>query len=87
MIDQYGRGIEYLRISVTDRCNFRCVYCMPEQGLDWLPRTDILTYEEIAAVMDCPIGTVRSRIYRAREAIAEKLRPLLAAGRALHQVS
>ena len=35
--DQFGRSIEYLRISVTDRCNFRCVYCMPLEGLDWLP--------------------------------------------------
>ena len=45
--DQFGRSIEYLRISVTDRCNFRCVYCMPEQGLPWLPKQDILSYEEI----------------------------------------
>ena len=36
--DQFGRGIEYLRISVTDRCNFRCVYCMPLEGLPWLPK-------------------------------------------------
>jgi cyclic pyranopterin phosphate synthase len=37
MKDQHGRSIEYLRISVTDRCNFRCVYCMPQEGLPWLP--------------------------------------------------
>ena len=37
MIDQYGRTIEYLRISVTDRCNLRCVYCMPEEGIEQLP--------------------------------------------------
>ena len=49
--DQFGRGIEYLRISVTDRCNFRCVYCMPVEGLDWLPKKDILSYEEIAEVV------------------------------------
>lgn len=36
MIDQYGRTIEYLRISVTDRCNLRCVYCMPEEGIEQL---------------------------------------------------
>ena len=41
--DQFGRRIEYLRISVTDRCNFRCAYCMPLEGLPWLPREDILT--------------------------------------------
>ena len=49
--DQYGRSIEYLRISVTDRCNFRCVYCMPADGLPWLPKQDILTYEEITAIV------------------------------------
>ena len=64
VIDQFGRSIEYLRISVTDRCNFRCVYCMPEHGLDWLPRADILTYEEIADVVAqlAPLGLKRLRI-------------------------
>ena len=46
--DQFGRRIEYLRVSVTDRCNFRCVYCMPAAGLPWLPKADLLSYEEIA---------------------------------------
>lgn len=48
MIDQFGRRIEYLRISVTDKCNLRCVYCMPLEGLPWLKRAEILTYEEIS---------------------------------------
>ena len=47
MLDSYGRLIDYLRISVTDRCNMRCVYCMPEEGVDKLPHCDILTYDEI----------------------------------------
>ena len=47
MLDGYHRNINYLRISVTDRCNFRCVYCMPPQGKVWLNHSDILTYEEI----------------------------------------
>ncbi len=47
MLDGYGRNISYLRISVTDRCNFRCVYCMPPQGREWLDHADILTYEEL----------------------------------------
>jgi cyclic pyranopterin phosphate synthase len=51
MRDGFGRRIEYLRISVTDKCNLRCVYCMPEHGLPWLARAEILTYEEIAAVV------------------------------------
>ena len=62
--DQHGRSIEYLRISVTDRCNFRCVYCMPEAGLDWLPKKEILSYEEIVAVVGqlAPLGLRRLRI-------------------------
>ena len=62
--DQYGRSIEYLRISVTDRCNFRCMYCMPLEGLQWLPRKDLLTYEEITDVVRqlAPLGLRRLRI-------------------------
>ena len=51
MRDGFGRRIEYLRISVTDKCNLRCVYCMPEEGLPWLGRSEILTYEEIARIV------------------------------------
>lgn len=47
MKDSYGRKIEYVRISVTDRCNLRCIYCMPEHGVIWRPREEMLTYEEI----------------------------------------
>ncbi len=47
LTDKYGRVIDYLRISVTDRCNLRCVYCMPEGGVSSLPHEDILRYEEI----------------------------------------
>ena len=47
LIDTFGRVHRDLRISVTDRCNFRCTYCMPEEGMQWLPREDILTFEEI----------------------------------------
>lgn len=48
LADGFGRAIKNLRISITDRCNFRCRYCMPEEGLAWLERGEILTYEEIA---------------------------------------
>jgi cyclic pyranopterin phosphate synthase len=48
--DRHNRIISYLRISVTDRCNFRCVYCMPAEGVDLVPRDNLLTYEEIARV-------------------------------------
>ena len=50
LIDGFGRVHRDLRISVTDRCNFRCTYCMPADGLDWLPREDLLTFEEIERI-------------------------------------
>jgi molybdenum cofactor biosynthesis enzyme MoaA len=45
--DNHGRAINYLRLAVTDRCNLRCFYCMPEEGIDWLSRKDLMTYEEM----------------------------------------
>ena len=48
LVDGWGRRIESVRISVTDKCNFRCTYCMPAEGLEWLRRDEILTFEEIA---------------------------------------
>ncbi|MFM8954919.1 MAG: GTP 3',8-cyclase MoaA [Actinomycetota bacterium] len=47
LIDPFGRTVRDLRISITDRCNFRCTYCMPEEGMAWLDRKEILTFEEI----------------------------------------
>ncbi len=51
MHDQFGRRIDYLRISVTDKCNLRCTYCMPVEGLEWIDRDEFLTYEEISSVV------------------------------------
>ena len=45
--DSHGRTIDYLRISLTDRCNFRCIYCMPSKGVQWVPHGDVLRFEEI----------------------------------------
>ena len=47
MFDRFNRKLDYLRISVTDRCNLRCRYCMPEEGIKLLSHNDILTYDEI----------------------------------------
>ena len=47
LVDPFDRVVRDLRISVTDRCNFRCTYCMPEEGMQWMPRSEILTFEEI----------------------------------------
>jgi cyclic pyranopterin phosphate synthase len=51
LIDSFGRQITYLRISVTDRCNLRCVYCMPVEGVQWQPHESIMRYEEIVQVV------------------------------------
>jgi len=50
LVDGFGRVHRDLRISVTDRCNFRCSYCMPAEGLEWMPREDLLTYEELTRI-------------------------------------
>ncbi len=47
LVDSFGRAIEDMRISITDRCNFRCTYCMPEEGMTWLANDRLLTFEEI----------------------------------------
>ena len=51
LIDGHGRHIGDVRISVTDRCNFRCQYCMPAEGLPWLERSAVLSFEEIERVV------------------------------------
>jgi GTP 3',8-cyclase len=62
--DSFQRPINYLRVSVTDRCNFRCVYCMPEEGVPWMPHNDILTYEELLTIVRtaAEMGISRVRI-------------------------
>ncbi len=62
MRDGFGRAIDYLRISVTDKCNLRCVYCMPLEGLAWLRRDQLLTYEEIAEVVRVMVGMGLRRV-------------------------
>ena len=64
LIDRFGRPITYLRISVTDRCNLRCVYCLPETGMKWLPRENQLSAEEIARVTEtaAKVGVRRVRL-------------------------
>jgi len=56
MFDRYNRRIHYLRVSVTDRCNLRCVYCMPESGVTLLRHEDVLSFEEIAEVVRTAVG-------------------------------
>jgi cyclic pyranopterin phosphate synthase len=86
--DQFGRSIEYLRISVTDRCNFRCVYCMPLEGMPWLPKRDILSYEEITAVVRqlAPLGLRRLRITGGEPTIRPDLTSLVRLLRAVPEI-
>jgi cyclic pyranopterin phosphate synthase len=62
-VDTHGRVVRDLRISVTDRCNLRCVYCMPAEGMPWLPREQLLTYEELArfarVCVECGVHGIR----------------------------
>ncbi len=51
LVDSFGRHIYYLRISVTDRCNLRCIYCMPEEGVPWIPHDEVLSYEEMGRIV------------------------------------
>ena len=64
LIDRFGRVHTDLRISVTDRCNFRCQYCMPSEGMEWMERSELLTFEEIARVARvlverCGVSSIR----------------------------
>ena len=62
-MDTHGRTVRDLRISVTDRCNLRCVYCMPAEGMPWLQRSDLLTYEELTRLarvcVECGVSGIR----------------------------
>jgi cyclic pyranopterin phosphate synthase len=63
-VDPQRRRIDYLRVSVTDRCNYRCTYCIPEDGVDHVAREDVLSFEEIAALVRCfvALGVRRVRL-------------------------
>ena len=62
--DLFDRPLRSLRLSVTDRCNLRCGYCMPEESYTWLPKREILSFEEAAALVDglVPLGVDRVRL-------------------------
>lgn len=84
LCDRFGRTIEYLRISVTDRCNLRCLYCLPEDGVRWLPREGLLQFEEIREVVrvGVSLGLTRVRLTGGeplvREGLVELVRMLAA---------
>src|SRR5215218_7832546 len=80
LLDRFSRPLRSLRVSVTDRCNLRCQYCMPEQEYVWLPRESLLTFEEIGAVVDTftPLGVDRIRITGGEPLLRRDLAVLIA---------
>lgn len=81
VVDTFGRPMGTLRISVTDRCNLRCHYCMPQEDYVWLPREDLLTFEEIERLADffAGLGTTRVRLTGGEPLLRRNL-PALVAG-------
>ncbi len=79
IIDSYGRKINYLRLAVTDRCNLRCTYCMPAAGLNWLPRRELMTYEEMLRLCSLLVkmGIEKIRITGGEPFIRKDLLPFL----------
>ncbi|MEL7250707.1 MAG: radical SAM protein, partial [Bacteroidota bacterium] len=64
LFDNHGRHINYLRLAVTDRCNLRCFYCMPEEGIDYVARKQLLSYEEMVRIVSVlvPLGISKIRL-------------------------
>lgn len=79
MIDSYGRNIDYIRISVIDRCNLRCVYCMPEEGIEMTTREEILTYGEIITISEtlAKLGITKVKITGGEPLIRKDLPKLI----------
>jgi cyclic pyranopterin phosphate synthase len=81
MLDKFKRKVDYLRISVTDRCNLRCQYCMPATGMHWFEREDILTYEEIERFVRevaVPLGIRKLRLTGGEPMVRKDLVSLVA---------
>jgi molybdenum cofactor biosynthesis enzyme MoaA len=81
LLDNHGRKINYLRLAVTDRCNLRCFYCMPEEGLNWLSRKELMTYEEMlqACTLLVKMGVEKIRITGGEPFVRKDIMQLLTA--------
>ncbi|MCS7233822.1 MAG: GTP 3',8-cyclase MoaA [Synergistetes bacterium] len=79
LVDSFGRTISYLRISVTDRCNLRCRYCMPSSGVELIPNSEILRYEELLKIINCFVllGLRRVRFTGGEPLVREDFVPFL----------
>lgn len=75
LIDSFGRTVDYIRVSVTERCNFRCQYCMPEKPFSWVPKENLLTFEELFEFMKVAIdeGVKKIRITGGEPLLREDL--------------
>ena len=85
LLDQHGRTHDYLRISVTDRCNLRCLYCMGEEGIEQVAHRDILSYEEIAAVVraGAELGISKIRLTGGEPLVRKNLKDLVGSIKAI----
>ena len=74
LVDRFGRVGRDLRVSLTDRCNLRCVYCMPAEGLQWLPKPELLTDDEIVRLVGIAteLGVTVGAVHRRRAAAAPR---------------
>lgn len=81
LYDQHGREINYLRLAVTDRCNLRCFYCMPEEGINYGPRKELLTYEEMLRIVQllAPLGVSKLRLTGGEPFLRRDFMPFLTA--------
>lgn len=88
LTDSFGRVIQDLRISVTDRCNFRCFYCMPKEAMEWQPKAEILSYEEIIRLTEVfvELGITKLRVTGGEPMLRRDLETLIARLGALDQV-
>ena len=87
LVDTFGRVATDLRISLTDRCNLRCSYCMPAEGLDWLPGGDLLTFEELSRLLGLAVtrlGITNIRFTGGEPLLYRDLEKVVAAAAALH---
>lgn len=88
MKDGLGRSIDYLRISVIDKCNLRCTYCMPVEGFEWIPKSEILRYEEIQAIVRemAGMGLRRVRITGGEPLVRKDLSELVSQLRTITEI-
>jgi len=79
LTDNHGRTVNYLRLAVTDRCNLRCFYCMPEEGIDWLSRKELMSYEEMlrACALLVKMGIEKIRITGGEPFVRKDIMPFL----------